>query len=677
MRSLLKYWQLVTHLGIGWVWYRVVYAWTRKSGALRRATPMIPWDDVPGSLLVLHDCSAPHYARTEHLQEVVQEADRILAGEFRLFSFHRVVAGFPPDWHADQLACTRGGQSEGIEAEAKAREPGILGPVTGAVVKPIHWTLISDAGSKDIKGVWELSRFPWAFTLARAYAVSEDPRFCDGFWTLFSDWCDRNPPNVGHNWMCGQEATFRLMAVLFAVEVMGASKKQTLGVSRFVMATGNRIEANLNYALSQKNNHGVSECVGLISAALALPEYVRSSKWLKRGLKHLAAQLDELVYEDGSFSQHSLIYHRVLLHDLCWVSVRLTKAGHQVPDWLAAKAVRALDFLVAITDLETGEAPLFGSNDGANILPLSEAAYLDMRPTIQMVSAVFKSELPLGEGPWDEAAEWMVGKLTAIPRIDSREVSSIWRADDGGYAQISTNIDRIFIRCPKLFHQRPSQADMLHVDVWLNGKAVVQDGGSYSYNSPERFKDLSEARHHNGLTIDGAEPLRKFSRFLYLPWPKGGVELVGSGAENQCAIRVWNDAYHGSGVNWQREVDRNPGGGFTVIDKVTFPSARSRNLRWHWRLAGDGWILDEANGECRRQNDDVRISWKGIAGLNARLIRADSSTATGWWSPYYSEAEPCDALILDVTKSEAVELITSFTRAELGLAATSQPGSCS
>lgn len=606
---------------------------------------MIRWDDVSVSPLVLHDCSAPHFAKTEHLHEVVQEADKILAGEFRLFSFHRVEAGFPPDWHADQLAATRG----------------VQGSEHGAL-SARHWTNIGDFGTVDIKGVWELSRFAWAFSLTRAYVITEDSRYRDAFWILFIDWCDRNPPSTGPNWMCGQEATFRLMAVLFAVEGMELRKDdERTRVAHFVLATGERIAVNLDYALSQKNNHGVSECVGLIVVALTVPYHGESSAWLDSGLKNLRKQLDELVYEDGSFSQHSLIYHRVLLHDLTWGATRLRKSNRDVPEWLHAAAGRALDFLMKVTDSVSGAAPLFGSNDGANVLPLSESDYLDMRPTIQAASAVFTETLPLPEGPWDEAAEWMVGSVKGMRRTPWPQVLDQWLGETGGYAQLSSGSDRLFIRCPSRFRHRPAQADMLHVDVWLNGKVAAEDGGSYSYKCQERFKDLSQARQHNVLTVGGLEPLTKFSRFLYLPWPKGGVEKLGAKSSELGGtgegFRVWHDGYANLGVTWYREVLKRLDGGFIIRDIVK--GAVGRRLTWHWRLSDDTWALSDL-AEKTVTSCFAQIRLSGTNDTKVRLIRADTESAYGWRSDHYAAVVPSTSLLIEIDGREQIEMVFEF-----------------
>jgi hypothetical protein len=496
-----------------------------------------------------------------------------------------------------------------------------------------------------------LSRFSWAFALARAHVRTSDPVHAAAFWALFADWCEHNPPNWGPQWMCGQEATFRLMAVIFAAEAMGVPEPRFVGLARFALATGRRIAANIDYALSQKNNHGVSECVGLITAALLLPEHPESKPWLTRGLEELRAQLDELVYPDGSFSQHSLVYHRVVLHDLAWCARRLRVARQPVPDWLMVAGCLALDFLLQITDPRTGRAPLFGSNDGANVLSVADGDFLDLRPVVQMCSAVFRGELPMPPGPWDEAAWWMAESWPDLPRTLWPQPPAFTHAPDGGYMQLCSGDGRLFLRCPTRFRHRPGQADMLHIDVWHQGEAFAMDGGSFAYNSAERFMALAFAAQHNVLSVDNIEPMQKFSRFLYLPWPTGTV------AETDGGYVAAHDGYAGIGVAWTRWVRPRAGGGFIVRDRIV--GGGGRRLRWHWRLADRSWVLGA--GELAIQpGAALALRWHLPISATARLLRADPATAYGWTSTHYGAVEPACSLVIEAIGQANIEAEFEF-----------------
>ncbi|MBA4135869.1 MAG: hypothetical protein C0518_00975 [Opitutus sp.] len=625
MRSPASYLALVRHLGIGWALFRFSYAMRRRLGGLRRLTPLRTWSELPSPTW---RSGPPEATRPADVGNSTAQADEILRGRFRLFSHRAVDAGFPPDWNRNQLS--------GETAPADR-----------------HWSELGDFAFGDIKGVWELSRFSWAFALVRAHRWTGEERYADAFWKLFADWCERNPPNRGPNWMCGQEATFRLMAVLFAAENLSVPIERSEALARFVVASGRRIAANIDYALSQKNNHGVSECVGLISAALAIPTHPESATWLRKGMRELEKQLAELVYADGGFSQHSLIYHRVLLHDLVWAKNRLVGAGSSVPEWLDAAGRRATEFLLPLIEASTGHAPLYGPNDGANVLLLTDAEFLDLRPAAQLASAAFRKTLPFGAGPWDEAVAWLVMGWEKLPRR-AFEIPPRWHAPEAGCAQLRNEIGRIFLRCPTRFRHRPSQADMLHVDVWAHGQRMALDGGSFSYNSRERFTALGSSAQHNVLIIDGREPMEKFSRFLYLPWPRGEVR------EEESGFSASHDGYNQLGVEWTRRVVSEPRR-FVVEDHII--GAKARGVQWHWRLAERPWCLDEEGRQVSFSSGEksFRIAWQADVTVTARLVRADAATAHGWWSPHYGEVEPACSLLFEAEGAGLVNLTTTFS----------------
>ena len=639
MRPPAQYLHLLRQMGLRWVLYRAGSALRCRSGFLQRACPAVTWDRVPAPTLNLRLRTSVLTVPFSWGTACVEEAEAILQGRFRLFSYKVVAAGFPPDWHQNQLEALHFPEKRASSGDPRSH-------------KMRHWSDISNASRDDIKGVWELSRFSWVFPLVRAYARTGDKRFAEAFWQLFTDWCCHNPPNCGPNWMCGQEATFRLMGIVFAVENLGLPVEHRDQVARFALATGQRIAAHFDYALSQKNNHGISECVGLITVATWLPRHDESADWLRAGLEGLEQQLAELVYVDGSFSQHSLIYHRVLLHDLTWCAHRLRLADEPVPKRLVEVAGRALDFLMVLTAPGTGYAPLFGANDGAYVLPLSAGNFLDLRPVIQLTAAFFRQVLPLPEGAWDEAAYWFVAGWEKLPRVLWPTPASLWHAPIGGYAQLCLGENRLFLRCPTSYRHRPSQADGLHVDVSYKGLPISLDGGSYSYNSRERFSQLGAAAHHNVLVVDNREPMRKFSRFLYLPWPKGRLSIGNKG------ITASYECYGNLQISWARTVTPRERGGFEIHDRIC--GAAGRHLRWHWRLFDGPWGSRKDSLEIHDGRLHYAIQWCGTLKVQSRLVRAAESTAWGWWSPHYSGIEPACSLLLDGIGSSEAVLTTAF-----------------
>lgn len=674
---------VVRHLGPEWVSFRVRYALRCKMGLLVKRTPTAAWRDIAvqpatraGLPLFVHPVTPGIGA--------IAEADEILAGRFRLFSFHRVEAGFPPQWHRNPLT--------GEQTPANK-----------------HWSRFGDFALGDIKSIWELSRFSWAFPLARAYAQAQDNKYAEGFWILFENWMVRNAPNHGPNWMCGQEAAFRLMAATFAFQVCSAAPATT-GIRRdqflrFAAVTGRRVAANIDYALSQSNNHGVSEAVGLITAASLLRETPETEVWRTKGFAALEQQLADLVYSDGGFSQHSTIYHRVLLHDLLWCVNLLQSSSEEVPSWLANGGKRALGFIESLMTPETGCVPLYGANDGANVLPLADADYLDFRPVVQASYALLYGHRRLSPGPWDEAAEWLApGFLKAGGKEDrsgglpaeglakegvsedqkvsvpegrgrttedgsagftpnnSQLITNNWRAaarlhfPDAGCFVWRSGDARLFFRCPTKFRHRPSQADLLHVDIEWKGMQIARDAGTYSYNTVGQFKGaLKEAAVHNTVTFDGKEPMENVSRFLYLPWTKGTVRWN----EADPTFEATHDGWRRLGLNHERRLGPPVSDWVVVTDRVL---GAGRHLgRLHWLLVDLPYRFEPESNRLvlATPAGDYAVTWT-VAGGAATLVRADSGTARGWWSPYYLHAAPALSLAIEFNFEGEIEISTTF-----------------
>ena len=99
---------------------------------------------------------------------------------------------------------------------------------------------------------------------------------------------------------------------------------------------------------------------------------------------------------------------------------------------------------------------------------------------------------------------------------------------------------------------------------------------------------------------------------------------------------------------------------FAVHDRIT--GATGHKLTWHWRLADAPWQIG-VDGQCvevQTAEWSYAVRWSHLAGCRARLLRADESTAFGWWSPYYSAVEPACALLIETNATGDVELVTQF-----------------
>lgn len=662
--------QLWRYFGPEWLAYRAGYAFRQRSGLLRRSTPAQSWASQPLASF-LHDGRLADfgvygaYRRQESpifffgandrmrygpklLEYDVDEvrpqalADRLLDGQWRFFEHSFLDIGAPPDWHGNALTGARAPSDR-------------------------HWSQIPDFGYGDIKVIWEPSRFGFTYALVRTYWRGGEERYPEIFWRLVEDWRQHNPPNQGPNWKCGQEASFRVMAWVFGLygflNAKATTPQRIAMLAQMIAVSGHRIEANLPYAISQRNNHGISEGMGLWTIGLLFPELRRANAWRKRGREVLEKLGRDLIYEDGSFVQHSVNYHRLMLHDYLW-ALRLGQLHDQPfsPE-LQERVARAGQFLYQLQDAESGQVPYYGQNDGALILPLNNCDYLDFRPVVQATHYLTSGKRQFMSGLWDEDLLWLFGSEALSVDVDLAQRTDL-RAKSGGYYTLRSQDGFAFVRCAT-YRDRPGQADMLHFDLWWRGLNIAADAGTYSYNaSPPWDNPLAHTAYHNTVTVDGLDQMDRVGKFLWLPWLHS--EVIQDCRSPQGLLTYWEGTHDGyrrlqDPVTHHRGILRIADDIWLVLDKLDGIEEHDYRLHWFFPDWPYDWCPDR--GRIRLQSPvgayHVQVQTPS-SEVQTSIVTASEETPEGWRSPYYYYREGAISLAIDVC-AQTVLFATLFS----------------
>lgn len=442
------------------------------------------------------------------------------------------------------------------------------------------WWRISDFGTGDIKGLWELSRMDWAVAWA-TNAACGDALALTRLNLWLADWAASNQPYKGPNWKCGQEASIRLMHLVVAAWVLGQDETPEAGLVDLLSAHLQRIAPTMSYAIGQQNNHGTSEAAALFIGGTVLAGHdPRADTWSDTGRRWLEERAARLIEADGSFSQYSVTYHRVMLDTYslaeAWRRHRdLPAFSKRLQERLSA----ATGWLRAVTDPGTGEAPNIGANDGARLVPLTGTDYRDFRPSVQLAAALFQDEDAMGPGPWNAPSRWLDvpdGKRTTPPRSTS--------FDDGGYHVLYAGQAMAVLRYPR-FRHRPSQADALHLDLWHAGRNLLRDGGTFSYNA-DGAEWFAGTLAHNTVTFDNRDQMPRLGRFLFGDWLRAeAVQTVQTDGDTVSAAAAYTD---GAGTRHHRQITLTATG-LTCVDTLSGPFQQAE-LRW--RLCPGNWALE-------------------------------------------------------------------------------------
>ncbi len=684
------------------------YKFGKRSGLLRRRTKPYRWRDRPleswlgseYSLEQVLSSRSPFFFETsdrfkERLQrfsseDLLREADEILDGRFRLFGGPPVPLGSPPDWGKVPL-------TDELDSV----------PLTK------HWTKYEDGSRKDLRLLWEPARFGWAFTLCRAYQFTGDERYASGVFKIFSSWLESNPPNLGPHWVSGQETALRILALIFVwhalKDFLETSQTHAAEIQLALAVHAERIPPTLSYARAQRNNHLLSEAVGLYSVGLLMPWFERSAEWKRLGRKWLVRALEDQVFDDGGYIQYSTNYQRLALSAGLWAARLAEINAEPLPEPALDALKKMTQFLLSLTASQNGTLPNWGHNDGSNVLPLSTGLQSDYRPILQAAARTFIGAPAFDPGPWDEMSVWL-GVLEGgfegrrggggdKPAADAEVLALGDDYPDAGLYLMRGGTSWATLRCTR-FTARPAHSDQLHMDLWWNDRNIARDAGTYRYTaSPPWDNAFAGAAAHNTLVADGNEPMDRAGRFLWLNWSNarflgrwqaddgsvqtlaaehmlrsglkhrrsvvhaGGSmwvvldELIGQSAKSiQSGTSIQESKSAQSGTSTQAATSTQESRSDRASSAQARPDASQRHCaRLAWNLIDWPWELEAQS--LTLQGDEGTIRLRVTPGMDdIALYRAgervagekqpgEDAAVLGWWSPNYGYKEPSLTLV--------------------------------
>jgi hypothetical protein len=489
----------------------------------------------------------------------------------------------------------------------------------------------------DIKPVWEASRFDWLIAMAQRAALGDASELARlNIW--LQDWSAKNKPYLGANWKCAQEASIRVMHLALASMILGQHRQSAPALLDLVRLHLARIAPTMDYATGQANNHGTSEAAALLIGGswLAAHGDARGRRWAARGRKALEERAAALIERDGTFSQYSVNYHRLMLDTYSFAEIWRRSLG--LPPFsvhLTGRLNAATTWLRQLVDTQTGEAPNLGANDGARLLALTDTDYRDFRPSVQLASLVFLGMRAIGQhGSWDQPALWLGldDPNEAAPALQSTSF------DDGGLHVLRQGRAVAYLRYPR-FRFRPSQADALHLDLWLDGNNLLRDAGTYSYNeSAQTTAYFNGTKAHNTIEFDNRDQMPRLGRFLFGDWLRTRavtpVRIQGDDVE---AMAAYEDSWH---CRHQRTVRLSTDQ--CVVDDAFSGFGQQAVLRW--RLAPGEWTLSGRD----LHGNGITISISPSAAI------ADIALVGGEESRYYLEKSALPVLEVRMAKPGSV-----------------------
>jgi len=368
----------------------------------------------------------------------------------------------------------------------------------------------------DPKVVWELNRHTFLPILGRAYFLSRQERYADRAVSLIHSWIEQCPPGHTLNWSSGIEIAIRIISWTWTLRFILGSRelsdaaRRTIAESLFHQARYIRRHLSLR---SSGNNHLITELAGLAAAGDALNQ----PHWISLADRLLEQQSPLQIRDDGVGTEQSPGYQANTMESYLLAVHPLERRGCRASHETLYRLSRGVDFLASSLDRDGSLYPL-GDWDNTEILPLSgEFGYI--RSLVNSLGWLAgRARLRRVGAGQDEKSFWLLGPrafshLCACP--DAR--SEARRAfPSGGYYFLRSSVGNVNVRI--LFDCGPlgmpplnghGHSDALSFILYVNGRAVLIDPGTYTYYASSAWRDyFRSTAAHNTVRVDLADQAR-------------------------------------------------------------------------------------------------------------------------------------------------------------------------
>jgi uncharacterized heparinase superfamily protein len=340
-----------------------------------------------------------------------------------------------------------------------------------SMLSPARFSFLGQAAELNTAGDWnraDQSRL-WLYNLHYFDDLRADDAASRSLWhrDLMRRWLTDNPPGTGSGW---EPYPTSLRIVNWIGWALAGNDPGTAIIDSLAIQT-RVLSATLEFHLL--GNHLLANAKALVFAGCFFsgPE---ADGWLRKGLSLLDDQLDEQILDDGGHFELSPMYHAIILEDV----LDLVQLCRVFPAELEAKAqswrVGARRMLEWLADMSHPDGEIGFFNDAALGIARTRAELAEYAATF--------------------------GVLAASRPDPIRLLSS------SGYVRLRTDPFSVIFDVAQIgasYLPGHGHADVLSLEVSLDGQRLVTNGGTSSYaNDAVRDEERSTAAHAT-VEIDG------------------------------------------------------------------------------------------------------------------------------------------------------------------------------
>lgn len=465
--------------------------------------------------------------------KVVEMADAVCEGRFQILGFGPVAFGEPVDWNWDPIH--------------NRRSP----IVHFSRIDPLDVAVVGDH-----KIVWELNRHTFLLTLAQARALTGEERYTARAAQLLREWLERNPTEVGVNWVSSLEVAFRAFVWAYVWPLFRRDPLFGPALCNDWLASLDahaRHVARYTSHYFAPNTHLTGEGLTLYLLGLAFPELSRARHHRDLGRRILDAEFDRQLRADGFHYEQSACYHRYTVEFLLLDYLATALLTFEPAADAHNRLERAADAMLALVQPD-GSLVNFGDEDGGQLLPMGVRDPLDARPLLAACALILgRPDLKAIVGHLPAEVLWLLGpeakhQWERLPDVAPPKASRVLPSsgyiamrDAWGESASCLVLDagpHGAARC-RYGH---AHADALGITLSIAGEPFVVDPGTGSYADRPTRERLRSTFSHSTAWVDDKMHCTPGRTFEWLTAADGTLRRWSSTAEFDLAEGV-HDGY--------------------------------------------------------------------------------------------------------------------------------------
>jgi hypothetical protein len=559
-------------------------------------------------------------SRPADTERILARAERVCAHEFDLLGFRGLTFEGEIDWQLDVVHGRR------------------------APLLPWYRIPFLDFDAVgDHKIIWELNRHQHLVLLAKAFLLSDDPRFVDELVVQWRHWRDHNPYPLGINWASALEAAFRSLSWIWVdqllrhrPEVDGAFLPD---LRRELGRHGDHLSRYLSTYFAP-NTHLLGEAVALFFIGTLYPDLRRAAGWRDTGWRITLQEAHNQVRQDGMHFEQAIYYHVYALDFFLHALLLARRNEVDVPAAFEATIQRMVGALVSLAP--GGVAPRTGDDDGGRLFDPSRNRPEHMLDPVAAAAVVFeRPDWQAVAGRPGEEALWLLGpdrcelaspapERPIAGRSDALPAAGLYVLAGRGAPGWRMVVDAGPQGVGRCGH---GHADALSAQLASPGGDWLIDVGTASYMRADQRDRFRGTAAHNTLTAGGLDQAVPTEPFAWQRIPSVAVERWMTTAQLDY-LRASHDGYerHPTPVTHRRTLVAAEGF-WLVRDEAVGAGESELALAWH--LAPGASVIDARARRLRLQRDGESLTM-AFAGPEAWSDDIEDTE----WSPAYGITEP-------------------------------------